>query len=47
MSSVGLIHYNKHEIFRYKNDRRHLLGLLASSATLGIQRSFAFYARLC
>jgi len=41
MSSVGLIHYNKHdEMFRYKNDRHHLVGLLTSSETLGIQRSF-------
>jgi len=29
MSSVGLIHYNKHdEMFRYKNDRHHLVGVL-------------------
>jgi len=45
MSSVGLIHYNWHdEMFRYKSNRHHLVGLLTSSATLGIQRSFAFYA---
>jgi len=43
-----LIHYNKHEeMFRYKNDRHYLVGLLTSSATFGIQRSFAFYAHLC
>jgi len=48
MSSADLIHYNKYdEIFQYKNDRRHLVGLLTNSATLGIQRSFAFYARYC
>ena len=47
MSSVGSIHYNKYdEMFRYKNDRHHFVGLFTSSATLGIQiRSFAFYAR--
>jgi len=48
MSGVGFIHYSKHdEMFRYKNDRHHLVGLLTSSAILGIQRSFAFYTRLC
>jgi len=48
MPSVGLIRYNKNdEMFRYKNDRHHLVGLLTSSATLRIKRSFAFYARLC
>ena len=47
MSSVGLIHYNKHdEMFRYQNERHHFAGLLTSSATLGIQRSFAVYACL-
>jgi len=35
-------------MFRYKkNNRNHLVGLLTSSATLGMQRSFAFYARKC
>jgi len=29
------------------NDRHHLVGLLTSSATLGIQWSIAFYARSC
>jgi len=48
MFGVGLIHYNKHdETFGYQNDRHHFVGLLTSSATLSIQRSFAFYARLC
>ena len=48
MSRVGLIHCNKHdEMFRLKNDRHHFVGLLASNVTLGKQRSFAFYARLC
>jgi len=48
MSSVGLVNYNKHdEMFRYKNDRNQLVGLLTRSATLGIQRRFAFYVRLC
>jgi len=47
MSGVGLIHYNIHdEMFRYQNDRHHFVGLLTNSSTLGIQRSFAFYARL-
>jgi len=48
MSNVSLINYNKHdEMFRYENDRHNLVGLLTSSETLGIQRSSAFYARLC
>jgi len=48
MSSVGLIHYNKHdEMLRYKCDWHLLAGLLTSSAILGIKRSFAFYERLC
>jgi len=47
-AKCGSMHYNKHdEMFPYKNDRNHLLGLLTSSTTLGIQRSFAFYARVC
>jgi len=32
--------------FGTKNNRHHLVGLLTSSATLGIERSFAFYARM-
>jgi len=43
MSSVGLMHYNKDDVmFRYKYDRHYLVGLLTSSATLGIQRNFSF-----
>jgi len=48
MSSVGLIHNNKNDqMFRYQIDRHHFAGLLTSSAILGMQRRFAFYARLC
>jgi len=32
-------------LFGTKNNRNHLVGLLTSSATHGIQRSFGFYAR--
>jgi len=40
MSSVDFIHYNKQEeMFRYKNDRHHLVGLLTSSATRGIKEA--------
>jgi len=31
--------------FGIKNDQHHLVGLHTSSVTLGIQRSFALYAR--
>jgi len=32
MSGVGLMNYNKHDkMFRYKNYRHHLVGLLTSS----------------
>jgi len=30
-----------------KQNRKHLVGLLTSTATHGIQRSFAFYGCLC
>jgi len=33
--------------FSAKNSRNHLAGLLTSSATHGVQRSLAFYARYC
>jgi len=42
---VWYIIINMTRCFGTKNSRNHLAGLLTSSITLGIQRSFAFYAR--
>ena len=41
MTSVGLIHHDNYhdEIFRCKNDRRHLSGLFTSSATLANKKA--------
>jgi len=36
---------NMTRYFGTKNNRNHLVGFLTCSVTLGIQRSFAFYAR--
>jgi len=50
MCDVGLIYYDdltRRQDSLQTNDRHHLVGLFASSATIGEHKSFVSYARLC